>query len=242
MNNFDISVRYFKEGNFQEALTQINICIEAEQHNNEFYFFRARVLSRMGNLQGAIDDFDYLISLEPYNPTFISDRAVVLHMLNRNEEAIQEFDRALNLEPGNPYRYSSRAFFKDRIGDLEGAIADYEKAIELDPEDAVAYNNKGLVEEKLGYRDRSKKSFEKADELVGYEPNRIERDDAFQKPSTPSDKKAEIQQTETGETKDSSKKINISTYFKTLKEVFTDKNTQKEFWAFLKSGLRNPKN
>ncbi|MDX5477739.1 MAG: tetratricopeptide repeat protein, partial [Cyclobacteriaceae bacterium] len=128
-----------------------------------------------------------------------------------------------------------------RIGDLEGAIADYEKAIELDPEDAVAYNNKGLVEEKLGYRDQSKKSFEKADELVGYEPNRIERDNVVQNTSTPSDK-AEIQQAETGEKKDSSKKINISTYFKTLVEVLTNKNTQKEFWAFLKGGLRNPKN
>lgn len=242
MNNFDISVKYFKEGNFQEALTQINICIEAEQHNNEFYFFRARVLSRMGNLQGAIDDFDYLIALEPFNPTFISDRAVVLHMLNRNEEAIQEFDRALNLEPNNPYRYSSRAFFKDRTGDLEGAIADYEKAIELDPEDAVAYNNKGLVEEKLGYRDRSKKSFEKADELVGYEPNRIERDDSLQSPSAPTDKKAETQKAPSLDAKDSSDKISFGTYFKTLVDVLTNKNTQKEFWAFLKNGFRNPQN
>jgi tetratricopeptide (TPR) repeat protein len=237
VSNFDLSIQYFKEGKFEEALIQINGCIDSDISNLEFYYFRARVHSRLKNFESALDDFDYLISLEPYNPSFISDRAVVLHLLNRNKEALDEFDRALNLEPLNPYRYSSRAYFRDRTGDLKGAIEDYEKAIELDPEDAVAYNNKGLVEEKMGYKEKSQKSFKKADELVGYKPyqSSTEQSENQDKPLS-----AIYDQNNENTINKSSKnqKLTISSYLKTLKNVFTDKRTQQEFRDFIKSGFK----
>ncbi|WP_304516977.1 tetratricopeptide repeat protein [Cecembia rubra] len=237
MSNFDISIQFFKEGKFEEALVQINSCIDEDVSNKELYFFRARVQSRLGNLESALEDFDYLVNREPYNPNYISDRAVVLHLLKRNEEALDEFDRALNLEPLNAYRYSSRAYFKDRIGDLKGAIEDYEKAIELDPEDAVSYNNKGLVEEKLGYKEKSQRSFKKADDLIGYK-------------SVPTNKVPE-EITEKGEfprignsSQNSEKsvsgfeKLTFSKYLQTLKNVFTDKSTRQEFLNFIKAGFK----
>ncbi|MFD2201285.1 tetratricopeptide repeat protein [Shivajiella indica] len=240
MSNFDISIQYFKEGKFQEALEQINICIEEEKNNSEFYFFRARVKSRLGDFHTSLEDFDYLIQLEPFNPTYISDRAVVLHLLQRNEEALEEFDRALNLEPSNPYRYSSRAYFKDRIGDLKGAIEDYEKAIELDPEDAVAYNNKGLVEEKLGYIEKSKKSFKKADELVGYNPGKMGKPEIDQDSNTGSKLKTSFVE-DSGKGAEGQSSLTFSDYLGTVKKVFKDQETRKEFWEFLKSRLSGNK-
>lgn len=237
MSNFDISIQHFKDGKFEEALIQINSCIDADASNLEFYFFRARVNSRLGNLESALGDFDYLIGMEPYNPNYISDRAVVLHLLKRNQEALEEFDRALNLEPLNPYRYSSRAYFRDRIGDLKGAIEDYEKAIELDPEDAIAYNNKGLVEEKMGYKEKSQKSFKKADELVGYKPTQsnIEPSEKSSKDGFPPIGKA---QEKAVDDNSNVQKLTISSYLETLKNVFTDKSTQQEFFDFIKSGFK----
>ena len=237
MSNFDLSIQYFKEGKFEEALLQINRCIASDTSNLEFYYFRARVHSRLRNLESALDDFDYLISMEPYNPNFISDRAVVLHLLGRNKEALEEFDRALNFEPLNPYRYSSRAYFRDRIGDLKGAIEDYEKAIALDPEDAVSYNNKGLVEEKIGYKEKSQKSFKKADELVGYKPiqsstDKLEKQSKNGFPTNDQDHKMADHESS------STQKLTISNYMETIKNVFTNKKTQQEFRDFIKSGFK----
>lgn len=233
MEKFERSVAFFKEGKFEEALEIINACITSDSNNSEFYFFRARVLTRLGKLGDSLSDFDYLHNLEPFNPTYIADRAVVLHLLRRNEEALAEFDRALNLEPNNPYRYSSRAYFKDRIGDHKGAIEDYEKAIELDPEDAVAYNNKGLVEEKMGYINKSKKSFEKSDELIGYKKKEPTNEKQFSKPVTKKEEpRVEIEPMSPRPTK-----ITAQSYFKTLQDVIIDKKVRADFWGFIKSKL-----
>jgi tetratricopeptide (TPR) repeat protein len=237
VREFDLSVSYFKEGKFEEALKQIDLCIAADSANLEFIFFRARVCSRLGNFEKSLEDFDHLISFEPFNPTYITDRAVVLHLLQRNQEAMEEFDRALNLEPLNPYRYSSRAYFKDRIGDFKGAIEDYEKAIELDPEDAVAHNNKGMIEEKLGYMESSKNSYKKADKLVGYNPalkngNKIEQNSNNDLP--PIGKTSE----KSSDSNLNQDQLSFSDYLGTLKNILTDKSMQKEFWDFIKSGLK----
>jgi tetratricopeptide (TPR) repeat protein len=226
VKEFQSSVSYFKEGKFQEALDQINFCLEKEE-NSEYYFFRARVNSRLGNLNDALNDFDKLISIDPYNPSYINDRAVVLHLLKKNEEAMHEFDRAINLDPKNPYRYSSRAYFKDRLGDLKGAIEDYEKAIELDPEDAVAYNNKGLVEEKLGYQERAKTSFSKADDLTGYNPKEM--------PASQTEKTQQVSDNYGETAVSTTKKISLGNYFRMIKNLFRNSNTRKEFFAFVKS-------
>jgi tetratricopeptide (TPR) repeat protein len=224
VGNFEQSVLYFKEGNFEAALKMINGCIEDDRSNLEFIFFRARVSTRLGLLEDSLKDFDTLVKMEPYNPTYIGDRAVVLHLLKRNAEAEEGFDQALNLEPSNPYRYSSRAYFKDRIGDLSGAIEDYEKAIDLDPEDAVAYNNKGLVEEKLGYQEKSRKSFNKADELVGYKPENHKKDVNV------------LNQNEAVE--ENPARFSFKGYFEIVKKVVTEKSTREEFWNFLRGGLK----
>ncbi len=236
VKSFEQGVIYFKEGKFKEALEIINGCIVDDANNNEFYFFRARVLSRMGNFTASLADFDQLVDSEPYNTTYISDRAVVLHLLNRNQEALSELDRALNLDPSNPYRYSSRAYLKDRIGDLEGAIEDYEKAIELDPEDAVAYNNKGLVEEKMGYRDLSSESFEKADSLVGDKPSTNDTSKENPSPDDSTDQRQDIFPQNVSESK--SAKVSAQSYLSTLTRIFSDKKTRNEFFSFIQSGFK----
>lgn len=238
MKAFDLSVSYFKEGKFEEALEEINKCLNEEANNLEYRFFRARVSSRLGKFEAALADFDHLIGLEPFNPTYISDRAVVLHLLKRNQEAMEEFDRALNLEPLNPYRYSSRAYFKDRIGDLKGAIEDYEKAIELDPEDAVAYNNKGIIEEKMGYMKQSKKSFNKADDLIGYKGPSSTKETIEQESKSNFPPIGKPLDNEDKEKETSEKKLSFSGYFDILKGVFTNKHTQKEFIDFIRSGFK----
>jgi tetratricopeptide (TPR) repeat protein len=239
VENFEKGVTFFKEGNFKQALEQINSCIKMDASNLEFYFFRARVNTRLGDLQSSLEDFDLLVSHEPYNPTYINDRAVVLHLLKRNDEAMSEFDRAINLEPGNPYRFASRAYFKDRIGDLQGSIEDYEKAIELDPEDAVSFNNKGLVEEKLGYVQKSKSSFKKADDLSGYKPKNFEpainQNTAISATENSNSNKIEA-------LRNSENQLNFSGYLGVIAKLVTDKSTRSEFFEFLKSKFNPNKN
>ena len=61
VSNFDKSVAYFKEDNFEGALKVINTCIEEDSSNLEFVFFRARVYTRLGRLDDSLLDFDTLV-------------------------------------------------------------------------------------------------------------------------------------------------------------------------------------
>ncbi|MDP2042230.1 tetratricopeptide repeat protein, partial [Algoriphagus sp.] len=146
------------------------------------------------------------------------------------EEALNELDRAANLDPKNPYRYSSRAFLKDRLGDFNGAIEDYGKAIELDPEDAIAYNNRGLIEEKMGSIARAKKSFEKADDLIGYksQPTNSLPPVGKAESKKPSPKMPDFSQT------NPTSEVSSKHFWETLKGVFGDSETRKEFGLFIK--------
>jgi tetratricopeptide (TPR) repeat protein len=232
VKEFQLSIAHFKEGKFEDALSQINYCIKEDGNNTEYYFFRARVFSRLGDFDSALADFNKLIDLDPYNPSYINDRAVVLHLMKNDEEALAEFDRAINLDPKNPYHFSSRAYFRDRIGDLKGAIEDYERAIELDPEDAVAYNNKGLLEEKLGYQERAKSSFSKADDLIGYSPNKNTE-------PIPSQRKDSVHDTKVTQREEESKKVTVKDYFMVMKKILTNPSTRHEFFGFIKSKFNN---
>ncbi len=231
VETLEIGITYYKEGKFEEALQVFDRLVSLEGPKAEYLHYRARVQSRLGALEQAISDFDALMELEPYNTTFISDRAVVLHLLKRNDEAMRAFDQALNLDPQNPYRYSSRAYFKDRIGDFQGAIDDYERAIALDPEDAVAQNNKGMIEEKLGYLGASRKSYSAADELTGHSPSKSPEP----KPETADGPRAanvpfQLEQEE--------KSNNLSHFFITLKQLFTNKETRNEFKTFILTKIK----
>ena len=229
--DFNKGFQFYQEGKFEEALAIFDQLIIREKGKTELHLYRGRILTRMGKGELALEDFDLLTSLEPYNTDFISDRGVVLHLMGRNDEALAELDRAANLDPRNPYRYSSRAFLKDRLGDFQGAIEDYEKAIELDPEDAVAFNNKGLVEEKLGQIQRAKKSFEKADELVGYKPAQKSDDlPPIEEKKSTSIPKPSFQPTESNQ----KASMNAGHFWDTLKSVFGDQKTRKEFLDFVK--------
>lgn len=227
--DFNLGLKLYQEGKFEEAVEIFNELIVREYGKVEFHLYRGRILTRLRKNEQALADFDLLVSLEPYNTDFISDRGVVLHLMGRNEEALSELDRAANLDPRNPYRYSSRAFLKDRIGDFHGSIEDYEKAIELDPEDAVSFNNKGLVEEKLGNKQRAKNSFEKADNLVGYTPKKVTENQPLSETNEGSQVSKSIAD---GSAKH--EKLTAGYFWTTMISLFNDRNSRKEFSRFLR--------
>ncbi len=189
-----------------------------EKHDQ---FKKAESQFESGDFLGSIQLYTLAIELDPQNAQYISQRGVAFFRIGKNEEALYDLDQAMKLEPNNPYRYSSRAFILSNLNRIDDAIKDYEKAIELDPEDAIAYNNLGLLHEKKGFDRIAKTHFEKADELVGEEEKHIEKG--------PVDHHRPLIK--------ENKYKNIS-YWKFVTMVFTDSKVRKEFFQFIKNGLK----
>ena len=144
---------------------------------------------------------------------------MVLFHLDRKEDSLIDMNKAVDLEPNYSYRYSSRAYIKASLGMTEDAILDYKKCTELDPEDAISWNNMGLLEDQLGWNKKAGKTFKKADSL---EKVLKDKDITLEKKSELPEPKPEIPT--------SKKRI--------IKEVFTKKETFKEFVKFVRSGFK----
>jgi len=174
-----------------------------------------------GDFLGSIQLYTLAIELDPQNARYISQRGVAFFRIGKNEEALYDLDLALKIEPQNPYRYSSRAFILSNLNRIDDAIKDYEKAIELDPEDAIAYNNLGLLQEKKGFDQMAKTNFEKADEIAEVDQHQSDNGSVeHHRLLIPENKYKNI------------------SYWKFVRMVFTDAKTRREFFEFIKRGLK----
>ncbi|MDA8714833.1 tetratricopeptide repeat protein [Flavobacteriales bacterium] len=181
--------------------------------------------------KAALKAFDKAIEMEDKNADFHSERGVTLFHLSRKKDALEALNKALILEPNNPYRYSSRAFLKDAMGDTKGAINDYMKCVEIDPEDAIAFNNLGILEEKIGRQSIAKKHFNKADELIQIlDDNKIGLEDSAEFKIEPKNVQKEINQEK--KTLKENGRVGI------ILQVFKNRSTRKEFFKFIKDGIK----
>lgn len=221
-------ISFCSEERFEEGIDQFNQVLKENNKNLDALYNRAKAYSKLNRFDDSISDFDKIIAITN-SPSMISERALA-HFLNKNHNAaIQDLNLAAQLDPDNPYRYSSRAFIKDRLGDLEGAIEDYNKAIELDPQDAIAFNNKGLVEEKLGRKDAAQISFKRADLIADGKPATPHSTQQKDEPELPEQKQVFKRPI------DNKKRLSISDFFKTTKNIISNKKERTDFFDFIRS-------
>ena len=169
--------------------------------------------------QDAFRLYSKAIDVLPNDPDLYSARGVVLFHLDRKEDSLIDMNKAVDLEPNYSYRYSSRAYIKASLRMTEEAILDYKKCTDLDPEDAISWNNMGLLEDQLGWNKKAKKTFNKADSL----------ENVLKDKGIPIEKESKISE--------SKSEIPISKN-RIIKEVFTKKETFKEFVKFVRSGFK----
>jgi tetratricopeptide (TPR) repeat protein len=173
----------------------------------------------------AADFFSKAISLNVSMAEYYYQRGMCFLHLKINDKSLLDFNQAAELEPDNPFRFSSRAYVKDRMGKIHEAIADYEMALRLDPQDAVSYNNLGLLEEKLGYKKKAALNYKMADDIS-------KQVDAF---FGNEEKKESIVAEEITDNKVVEKETKQSV-FSIILNVFTNKESFREFVTFVKNG------
>lgn len=173
------------------------------------------------------------------------NRAVCYLNTAQFELAVFDFSKLIEIESNKAFNYSCRAFAKARTNDKKGAIKDYEKALELEPDNPITYNNMGLVQEEIGYIKQANKSFEQSDDLrKKEEANKVlnlQDNQNVKKEVEDRLEKAKLESTEplpkTVPVPPVEKELE-KTKGELAKEIFTNKNTFKEFIQFIKNGFK----
>lgn len=187
-------------------------------------FELAKRKGKENDFLAAIEILNELIKIEANNESYIYERGVAYLNVEKFDLAMYDFNRLVDLDSERAFYYSCRGFIKSRIGDKNGALDDYEVAIRLEPNNPITYNNMGLVFEEMGYMEQAQKSFKIHDDLKGYKPRTFDEPDAVP--------------AENNEIKSDKVTENIPTKGQIAKDVFTKKNTFKEFVQFIKNGFK----
>jgi tetratricopeptide (TPR) repeat protein len=228
------AVRKAMEGFFEEAEKNfVQLAAQEPSLRPSIYCERARMEVRRGNTTRALELIDLADELAPDSAEVIFEKGVILFHAGKKGLALLFMDRAVGLEPENPYRYAGRAYIRDGLGDIHGAIADYETALRLDPDDSVSHNNLGMLQEKLGWKEKADRNYRQADRLS----NEQELFSFIIDGRTQSEKQNECENGNESDNQTGNESGELG-MFSVMKKVFTDADTRRDFFQFMKGGFR----
>ncbi len=155
-------------GDFSEALRQINLAIEAAPNDKESYFLRGLIYQKLGNYEKAVDNFTKAIQLDKNLEKAYIARANMYRFLGQELPALRDLTTVISFNSNNTHAYFSRALIKSGMNDEWGAIADYDEIIKregsIQPDGflmGTVYNNKGYSLVELGRLDEGLPFIEK---------------------------------------------------------------------------------
>ena len=133
---FDFNIQ---EGNWEEALKNMNKAIELDAYNSSYYYQRGNLKFNLEDLQGALADINKALELNPNIAKYYMARGAVKAMYNNFMGAFEDINKAIELDENNSSYYISRASIKIVLRSYNSALSDYNKAIKLNPENASYY-------------------------------------------------------------------------------------------------------
>lgn len=133
---FDFNIQ---EGNWEEALENMNKAIELDAYNSSYYYQRGNLKFNLEDLQGALADINKALELNPNIAKYYMARGAVKAMYNNFMGAFEDINKAIELDENNSSYYISRASIKIVLRSYNSALSDYNKAIKLNPENASYY-------------------------------------------------------------------------------------------------------
>ena len=142
---FSRGMTYLKNGDVEDAISDLNRAIKQNPENAVAYFSRGKANFKNGQVQSAISDYDKAIEINPGYLDVYFSRGYYYQTIGEYEKAISDYNKVISIRPGNAraYNYRGSAYFVQE--EYRKAFADFNKAIDLNPGFAAAYQNRGSV-------------------------------------------------------------------------------------------------
>ncbi|MBE9572188.1 MAG: tetratricopeptide repeat protein [Proteobacteria bacterium] len=166
---------YNQNGNYQEALEEIEKAIEIDPNNADAWAMKGSVLSDLGRHQEAFEALEKSLELDPDNLNALMHKSYSLFNLGRDQEAIflvnEIIDRCDKIIEANPNDYQAwhiKGSLLYTLGKNEDALIAMNKALEFDPSNEHSFSVKGDI---LFDLRRYQESFEAYDNATKLNPN-----------------------------------------------------------------------
>lgn len=136
--------KFAKEGNYTEAIENLNKAIQIEPNYAAAYNNRGIVRMELKEYEEAISDFTQAIKINNQDPAYYINRAITWEKIDEIHDAIDDYGSAIDLEPYNPEYYVKRGVLYDKLKEYKNAVEDFNMAIKFDEDNADYYYFRGL--------------------------------------------------------------------------------------------------
>ncbi|MCU0340636.1 MAG: cation:proton antiporter [Spirosomaceae bacterium] len=129
---FEKAKTLMQQGNYREALGQLNEAIEQDKNNYEAFNARGVAYFELKEYTNALLDYDQAIRLNPeaYRPFY--NRALLRVAQNNANEALKDYAEAIRREPRNADIFVNRGQLLAATGQADAALRDFDQAVALD--------------------------------------------------------------------------------------------------------------
>jgi tetratricopeptide (TPR) repeat protein len=162
------SMRHFRRGNFDQAITDCDEAIRLEPDKAQAYGQRGQAWAAKGDIESALADYEAAIRIDPSNPTLLRDQGILWRRLGDLDRALAAFDHAIRLGFSDASAYNERGQVWLEKGRHERAIADFNQALKIDPSLVSALINRGIAWRSKGALDRAIADF---GQVISIDPN-----------------------------------------------------------------------
>jgi tetratricopeptide (TPR) repeat protein len=135
----DKATTYFKEGDFDNAIKELNKLIELIPNEHKFHMRLGQVYGAKGDTDNEIKSYEKAIELAPNEPDIYNTIGEFYGKKGDLDNAIKAFSKAIELDTNNPEIYFNLGLTYRQKGDTDKEIKSYEKVVELNPDDARTY-------------------------------------------------------------------------------------------------------
>ncbi len=175
--HFNWGVELFHEGEYKEAIEQLDQALALGWETADLYYYRGCACQEWWfsegacSLEQAIVDYSIAIELDPGNVAYYEERAWSFYNARDLKSAIYDYTTAIELDPENALYWRQRGQCYKDYGDYEAAIYDLDTAIELDPYDFWGYIHRASVYEELRDSAQALNDLNRAVKLGPDDPN-----------------------------------------------------------------------
>lgn len=139
-----------EQGEFVEALLNLNKAIEADPNNATAYFLRGNIKDRFDDRHGAMKDYNLAIEKNPRFAEAFFLRGNIKMKFQDYYGAIDDYSKAIAINENYVDAYFNRGKAKQYLQAYEDAINDCTKIIQINPKNFDAYYMRGLLRIEFG--------------------------------------------------------------------------------------------
>ena len=137
-----------KQGQYEEALANIDRAIELDRKSSEPYFIRSNIQFELGQYEEALKDINQAVKLDGKLSKLYFMRSNIQFVLGQYEEALADINQAIELDSGPPKKPYLQRFIRRDV--FRQALAGIERAIESGmKEGPLVYFTRASLMEKL---------------------------------------------------------------------------------------------